>query len=50
LYWIAKGLLYHATDDNIHNSSISEYSTTDTSNFSVDKYYVKKKNIWYSYH
>ena len=33
---------------NILDSDISEYSTTDTSNSSVDKYYiVKKKNVWY---
>jgi len=28
---------------NIPNSDVSEYSTTDTSNSSVGKYYVAKK-------
>jgi hypothetical protein len=30
----------------IPNSGVSEYSTTDTSNSSVDKYFVVKKKMY----
>lgn len=38
-------LCYRRSACNIHNSSVSEYSTTDISNSGIDKYYVVKKNM-----